>query len=254
MRKWVIFPVLLAIVAHTGCGKSTIRSSSSGSPKKAPTSHTLSTKRTSSYAPKGSGWKRARGVYHRVKPGETLWRICKTYGVDMQEVAEINDISDLSKIPAGRRIFIPGAKRVLKVDPKRVFGSKGRKKISLQKGKFLWPVRGEISSRFGVRDKRMHNGIDIRASKGRSVRAAQAGRVTYAGSLRGYGKIVVIQHADDYSTVYAHLGRFSVKRGHSVKKGAVIGRVGDSGNASGPHLHFEVRLRGRPRNPMFYLP
>lgn len=172
----------------------------------------------------------------------------------MQDVAEINDITDLSNIPAGLRIFIPGAKRVLKVDTKKVFGPESRGKISLQKGKFLWPLRGEISSRFGVRDNRMHKGLDIRAPIGRKVRAAQAGKVTYAGSLRGYGKVVVIKHVDNFSTVYAHLGNISLRKGRSVKKGEVIGRVGDSGNASGPHLHFEVRLKGRPRNPMFYLP
>lgn len=255
MKRCVILLGLLAMAVQVGCGKSAVRSSTaSRGPKEPLAARAEPEAASSSPAAPGPTWSRVRGVYHQVKPGETLWRICKTYGVSMQEVAELNNITDPASIRAGLKIFIPGSKRVLEVDSKRVSGPEDEGKISLQKGKFHWPVRGEISSMFGARDKRIHNGIDIRTSRGQNVQAAQEGEVSYAGTLQGYGRLVVIQHAGHYSTVYAHLRDISVKKGQSVKKGDIIGRVGDSGNATGPHLHFEIRLRGRPRNPMFYLP
>jgi lipoprotein NlpD len=255
MKRCVILLGLLAMAVQVGCGKSAMRSYPAGRGQKEPlASRAEPDAAPSSPAFPGPTWARVRGVYHQVKPGETLWRICKTYGVNMQEVAEFNNITEPASIRAGLKIFIPGAKGALEVDPKRAAGPEDEQKISLQKGKFHWPVRGEITSVFGIRDKRIHNGIDICTPKGQSVQAAQEGRVSYAGSLQGYGRIVVIQHAGDYSTVYAHLGDISVKKGQPIKKGDIIGKVGESGNATGPHLHFEIRLRGRPRNPMFYLP
>ena len=189
-----------------------------------------------------------------VKRGETLWRICKTYGVDLQEVAELNNIEDPSKIKSGQKIFIPGAKRVLKVDPKRDFGGSAPKQVRLYRGKLLWPVRGTVVSKFGVRNRRMHDGIDISVAEGTPVAAAGSGTVSFCGSIRGYGKVVIISHAGGLCTVYAHLKSFRVSKGQRVKAGQIIGYVGRSGNATGPHLHFEVRKNGKPRNPEFYLP
>jgi murein DD-endopeptidase MepM/ murein hydrolase activator NlpD len=125
--------------------------------------------------------------------------------------------------------------------------------------KLSWPIRGEISSQFGTRvhpvfkTKIMHTGLDIRAPAGTPVKAAAAGEVLFAGWLRGYGQIVILDHGGDLSTVYAHLSQIRVEEGKVVKGGEVIGNVGNTGVASGPHLHFEVRVNGEAKNPVSYL-
>lgn len=126
-------------------------------------------------------------------------------------------------------------------------------------GQLLWPTRGKVTSRFGTRihpvfkTKIMHTGIDISAKKGTSVNAAESGEVLYSGWLRGYGQIIIIDHGHDMTTVYAHLDSIAVDEGRGVKKGQVIGAVGSTGVATGPHLHFEVRLSGEARDPLKYL-
>jgi len=99
----------------------------------------------------------------------------------------------------------------------------------------------------------MHTGLDIRAPAGTPVKAAAAGEVLFAGWLRGYGQIVILDHGGDLSTVYGHLSQIRVEEGKVVKGGEVIGNVGNTGVASGPHLHFEVRVNGEAKNPVSYL-
>ncbi len=124
---------------------------------------------------------------------------------------------------------------------------------------FDWPVRGQIASGYGNRMhpilKRniLHSGIDIAAPNGTPVKAAAPGEVIYDGWLRGYGRVVVLDHGRGYSTLYAHLSASLVKEGQVVKNGAVIARVGKTGNTTGYHLHFEVRVFGTPANPIKYL-
>lgn len=126
-------------------------------------------------------------------------------------------------------------------------------------GRLSWPVRGEISSRFGTRvhpvfkTKLMHTGIDIKASEGTPVKAAAPGEVLFAGWLRGYGQIVILDHGRDLTTVYAHLSRIGVGEGKIVRDGEIIGNVGNTGVTSGPHLHFEVRVNGNAKDPLGYL-
>ena len=95
----------------------------------------------------------------------------------------------------------------------------------------------------------MHEGIDIAARSGTPVHAAEAGHVIYASRLGGYGNVVVVRHGKLYETVYAHNRRFRVQKGARVRKGDVIAEVGATGNASAPHVHFEVRRQGRPARP-----
>jgi len=120
---------------------------------------------------------------------------------------------------------------------------------------FLWPARGVFTSRFGVRThpifriRRMHSGVDIAAPRGSSVAAAWDGTVLYTGWFGGYGKIVIIDHGDGISTLYAHLSAILTAPGRSVRKGQVIGRVGSTGFSTGPHVHFEIRVNGTPINP-----
>lgn len=199
-----------------------------------------------------------RGVIHTVGRGETLWRICQTYGVDMQEIAELNNIKDPTEIKAGRRIFIPGVRKTRKVAqgaPAAEPEGKYDTKVVYEKDRFSWPVRGEIISEYGVRDGSHHDGIDIKAPEGTPVKAAGDGRVVFVDNdMRGYGNIVILKHGDDFFTVYAHNKENLVKDGDDVAKGDVIAEVGDTGNATVCHLHFEVRQGKKVRNPLFFLP
>ena len=116
-------------------------------------------------------------------------------------------------------------------------------------------MKGTIISPFGIRNGKKHDGIDIAASEGSPVFAAQKGEVIYNDSgIRGYGNIVMLKHTEGFITVYAHNKENLVKVGEIVEKGGVIATMGGTGNASGPHLHFEIRKDRNPRNPLFFLP
>lgn len=117
-----------------------------------------------------------------------------------------------------------------------------------------WPVEGAISSPFGLRRTGfwpdIHHGVDIPLPVGTPVRAMMDGTVAYAGQMRGYGNVVMIDHGRRTLSVYAHLSALEVKTGDKVKGQQVIGRSGASGNATGPHLHFEIRRDGWPEDPV----
>ena len=220
------------------------------------------------------------GVYHIVNRGENLFRIAKAYNVDLQELAEINDIEDISQIKVGQRIFIPGAKEIKKVEvmqtventqttepekekknntttskPKNETAQHKSDEIKTYKGRFIWPVNGKVISYFGVRGGKNHKGIDIAAPEGTKIVASESGTVIYSDDkLRGYGNVIIVKHSDNFITVYAHNKVNYVKENDVVKKGQVIGEVGKTGNAEAPHLHFEIRDNTKARNPLFYLP
>ncbi len=119
-------------------------------------------------------------------------------------------------------------------------------------GQFSWPVNGTLTSVFGFRWGRMHEGIDIAAPTGRPIGAAAAGTVIVAGWGGGYGNLVVVSHGS-ISTAYGHMSSVAVSSGQRVERGTVLGAVGSTGNSTGPHLHFEVRVNGSPQNPLSYL-
>jgi murein DD-endopeptidase MepM/ murein hydrolase activator NlpD len=100
----------------------------------------------------------------------------------------------------------------------------------------------------------MHEGIDIGAPNRSPIYAAAAGIVSFAGTQSGYGNIVIVEHPGGLTTAYAHQSRMSVVAGQVVARGQLLGYVGATGDATGPHLHFEVRIAGHPKNPMNYLP
>lgn len=132
-----------------------------------------------------------------------------------------------------------------------------------QSAAFIRPISGGITSPFGWRihpifhSRKFHTGIDIAGSNHGSVRAANTGRVVYSGWYGGYGKVVIIDHGhvngNSMTTLYAHLSSFSVGKGCMVGKGQTIGREGSTGYSTGPHCHFEVRINGRPVNPLRYI-
>jgi murein DD-endopeptidase MepM/ murein hydrolase activator NlpD len=118
---------------------------------------------------------------------------------------------------------------------------------------FVWPVSAPITSPFGWRWGRMHEGIDLGAAEGTPIAAAAAGTVVYAGWLEGYGNLTVIDHGGGLATAYGHQSRIVVSAGEQVSQGEIIGYVGSTGHSTGPHLHFEVRVDGQPVDPLGYL-
>jgi murein DD-endopeptidase MepM/ murein hydrolase activator NlpD len=118
---------------------------------------------------------------------------------------------------------------------------------------FIWPVAGTLTSNYGPRWGRIHQGIDVAAPIGRPIAAAAPGTVMVAGWKNGYGQTVVIDHGNGISTAYAHQAAIGVSVGQSVGQGAIIGVVGNTGNSTGPHLHFEVRINGVATDPLPFL-
>jgi Peptidase family M23 len=152
--------------------------------------------------------------------------------------------------------LVPGAEGIAetashRTAPGRLTRPDGRGE-TLAALRLRWPVYGPISSDFGApRASRtgFHSGIDIGASRGTFVRAPAGGTVAFVGWRRGYGRTIVIDHGHQISTLYGHLAKPEVVRGQTVEKGAAIGLIGATGHASGPHLHYEVLVNGRPINP-----
>lgn len=199
----------------------------------------------------------ADGVYVKVRAGESLSHLATRYGIKASEIQEANQIGDPRAIREGQTLFLPGA------EPVAVKRSERRERGEFQQasrgligdlgravGKnFIWPTAGKISSSFGQRDGRQHHGVDIPRPKGSPIHAAKGGVVIAAGWNGDYGKTVDISHGNGVVTRYAHCSKITVKAGDKVEKGELIGHVGDTGRASGPHLHYEVRIGGRPVNP-----
>lgn len=199
------------------------------------------------------------GVYHRVEKGQSLWRISKTYGVDMEEIIDINRLPDATKLNEGQLLFIPGAEDNIKIEiaPLRKTESADFENIQIpDSGDFIWPVKGRVTSFYGAKKGNIKNkGIDIQAEEGTDVLASRSGVVSYCDeNLKGYGKTVIIDHRDGFSSVYAHNSEILVEPGSKVKRGERIAKVGSTGRAQSPYLHFEIRKKHLTQNPFYYLP
>lgn len=137
--------------------------------------------------------------------------------------------------------------------------SKKPKKSSQQaaqlgKGKFIWPAEGPVNSPYGERNGRKHDGIDVGGDEGDPVIASAGGEVVFADKLGGYGNLIIVKHDDGFFTAYAHNEKNLVDKGDSVKQGQRIAKMGRTGNASGDHLHFEVRDESGTYDPEDFLP
>ncbi len=196
------------------------------------------------------------GAYHTVQKRESLWKICKAYGVSLQDVAELNNIKNTSQIKAGNKIFIPGADKPKNLsETKAAADNTPPEKIINRPGLFSWPVRGKVIEEYGIYGGMKHDGINIKAACGTPVKAAKEGTVAFSGVLEGYGNTIIIEHKENYATVYANNKANLVKQGQTVTKGQKIAEVGDSTETKPrPYLHFQIRCDNKPRNPRFYLP
>ncbi|HVY38326.1 MAG TPA: M23 family metallopeptidase [Polyangia bacterium] len=191
-----------------------------------------------------------RGHWIVVGEGDTLDGLARAAGVPPEDILEVNGLDTAAQVRAGMSLFVlenPPAP----VSPSPIGAASARPALQ-------WPlttVPVTIGSPFGARWGKPHEGIDLPAPVGTPVFAAADGRVVYAGhGVRGYGNLVVVKHEGDLLTVYAHNSALLVVQGQPVRAGDRIALVGQSGHATGPHLHFEVRSGQIPRDPMSYLP
>jgi murein DD-endopeptidase MepM/ murein hydrolase activator NlpD len=281
---------------------------------------------------------KTKGVYHRVKSGDTLWSIARAYNINVQELAEINNITDQKLLGFDSVLFIPEADQVIddvmssvgkmessgktiqkeekisapshgkealsndtvplkrdvlsprnvpkgkaaasskkesksmtaltgqvpskqetgqKVEDKSTERNNGgeSEKIKFDKERFIWPVKGNVRSKFGVQPNGMYyNGIKIGAREGTPVLAAASGTVIFSAHLKDYGETIIIKHEDNYSTVYTNLSNRMVKVDDQVTKGGRIAFPGKPDQKGEAHLNFEIRHQNKARNPLFFLP
>ena len=265
----------------------------------------------------------AKGVYHRVKKGETFWSIARAYRVSMQDLAEVNKIANPDLLEEGTVVFIPEAGQVIddvltvarKMDAesRAAAETKGRaevktpkekaspaaetsreaqaapqekasatgpaaaqktehaktgdknhskstaeedENVQFEKKRFIWPVeRHTVKTRFGIQPNKIyHNWIKIVSVDGAPVKAADDGIVIFSAPLKDYGNTIIVRHKNSYATVYTHLKKISVKTDKKIKKGEVIALLGEKDEAGDAYMNFEVRLNGKARNPLFFLP
>ena len=247
-----IFIITFFAIAGTGCASNLAPTSSLGQPPS------------------------QRIQHHTVSRGETLYSIAWRYGKDFKDLAYINRIPSPYRIFPGQRLKLAGtapvqvarkapsapvkprrvtAKKpapVKKITPKAV--AKTSKTVSNKSViNWRWPAKGRVISRFQPNNA-LRKGVDIAGKKGESVQAAADGTVIYAGSaLRGYGKLLIIKHSEEFLSAYAHNDKLLVGEGAKVKAGQRIAELGSSGTDR-DMLHFEIRRNGQPVDPMAYLP
>ena len=186
------------------------------------------------------------GVYHHVEKGQTLWRISKMYDADLDELIEINKISDVSGIEIGQAIFIPRRAKVYAVPVNSVSSDDD----------FIWPLKGRVITLFSRTYKNMVNkGLNIEPLGSSDIVASRSGRIVFYSDRFGtFGKTLIIEHGDGFSTVYARNSDVYVKVGQAVDKGVLIAKVDSDPGGQGRYLHFQIRKKGIPQNPYFYLP
>ncbi|MDO3380004.1 peptidoglycan DD-metalloendopeptidase family protein [Geoalkalibacter halelectricus] len=239
------------------------------------------------------------GIYHTVEPGQTLYRISRTYGVDEKNLARLNGIGDPTQLRVGQRIFIPGATqerqvprtagaaRPAQTTPPAASASRPPaatpapppattrapaapaspsapapaptpprpSATTIGKGHFAWPLQGEVLKKYGQQSGTTHRGIEIAGGKGTPVRSAAAGRVIYSGDgIRGYGNLIIVEHDENFFTVYGFNERNLVQDGTFVGRGEHIASVGVPPGGGAPRLYFEVRRGKDTVDPLFYLP
>ncbi len=224
------------------------------------------------------------GIYHTVQPGQTLYRISKTYGISEAAIARANRISDPTKVRTGTRLYIPGADRVryvpvvkppattekpptvvkktapanntprVKSPPRQTVTKPAAKSTDVKQ--LQWPLQGKIVRSFSAEAKAGGGkGIEIAVRSGSSVKAAEAGKVIYSGDgVNGYGHLIILQHENDLFTVYGFNQRNYARQGDFVSKGERIALSGTPPAGGTPRLHFEVRKGKQAVNPILYLP
>ena len=188
----------------------------------------------------------ADGLAHVVRRGDSLGAVATRYGISLNSLLDWNNLES-AVIRPGETLFIPGS-ALSATERDTVLGRL-----------FIYPTRGSISSRFGDRVspftglREHHNGLDIAGREGTAVSSAMAGRVAMVGVNPVYGRYVIVQHADGFQTLYAHLQRIDASKAARVAQGQQIGTMGNTGYSTGPHLHFTIFKNHVPVDPLRYL-
>ncbi|PXA86443.1 hypothetical protein DMC47_34680 [Nostoc sp. 3335mG] len=232
------------------------------------------------------------GRYHLVRSGQSGIAIARAYGVPWSTIADLNDLQPPYVLRNGQRLLLPSAQATAQMTPEQraqafsldiddlATGSEpalasnaapkpptATPKKPLPKdepvaepsnftGRFQWPLNGAIIGRFGpAGDGRRNDGVNIAAERGEEIHAAADGVVAYAGSaIAVYGGLILIKHGDGWITAYGHAEQILVTRGQTVHRGDVIARAGATGSVNKPQLHFEIRNKRTPVDPLRYLP
>ena len=183
-----------------------------------------------------------------VRPGDSLWTIAQRHGTTVGALMELNGLSS-DRLQVGQALrVLPGAA------PTQAIPAAAAPQAAVPSSGMVWPLVGQITSRFGYRRLRiggtnMHYGLDIDGNVGDPIRSATAGSVTFSGWRGGFGNLVIVTNGDT-EYYYAHASELLVRAGQQVQPGDLIARVGATGNVTGPHLHFEIRVGGTPVDPL----
>ncbi len=193
------------------------------------------------------------GVYHIVEEGDTVESIAQKYKVEVSAITdyEVNGLKEPYELTVGMALVVPGGEKPY--IPKFVHRYTGPipEDAARGTGNFVWPASGSITQKFWSH----HRAIDIGGYKGAPVVASDSGFVVYAGwDDSGYGRMLLIDHGNGWHTLYAHLDVYLVDYEQSVAQGQQIGTMGQTGNATGPHLHLEMWQGNSKRNPILFLP
>ncbi len=229
--------------------------------------------------------------YHRVEQGETASSIARRYEVTLLDVVRINNLAEPYGVVIGQRVKLPSDEQamVAQAPPLKIpvptpavpapvptpipapVPAPAKPPVvaavpapvpapppvttAVAAPRFIWPVRGRIIAGFGdLGSGRFNDGVNLAVTKGEPVKVAADGVVLFAQSMRGFGNLILVRHAGNWLTAYAHNDALLVTRGTVVKRGEVIARAGQTGTVTSPQLHFEVRRGSKPVNPVQYLP
>jgi murein DD-endopeptidase MepM/ murein hydrolase activator NlpD len=196
------------------------------------------------------------GIFHTVRSGQGLADIARAYEISLGEILKSNQKKGDKDVRPGETLYLPSAAYLSNRDIKWIVLAS----LSLETKKgFLKPTTGRFADGYGERTHPItgklafHEGLDLAPGRGAHVVASQEGEVVFAGIRAGYGRLIILDHGNGLTSWYAHLDKILVKLKTKVKRGELIGKVGNTGRVTGPHLHFEIRLNGVSQNPLLYL-
>lgn len=198
----------------------------------------------------------ASGVIHEVNRKEKWSHIASLYRTSLENIKRLGSNQETAPVKGEKLLVLEGEKQHEQQQHRnsREVMSRSSKSAPASAPSFDWPLEGPITSSFGWRNRGFHGGIDIAASEGTPVKASAPGTVSHASYLHSYGLLVEIEHTEGWKTVYAHNSKVKVEVGERVARGEAVAKVGATGNATGPHLHFEIREKGQRLNPKKFLP